>query len=131
MTHSSARPVNIKVIHTKDFVKITVKGVLDFALSRQALLDIASQIEQSGQYKILVDTREAKIVLSTVDIFESGEALTAHPSIRRNKIAFLTLMNQAKQARFFEDVAVNRGIRVKSFTDFDEAIVWLEMPEAS
>ena len=124
-------PVNIKVIHTKDFVKITVKGVLDFALSRQALLDIASQIEQSGQYKILVDTREAKTVLTTVAIFELAKTLTAHHSIRRNKIALLTLMSQAKQARFFEDVAVNRGVRVKSFTDFDEAIAWLVTQEAS
>jgi hypothetical protein len=30
--------VNIKVVHTKDFVKTTVTGVLDFAVSKQALL---------------------------------------------------------------------------------------------
>jgi hypothetical protein len=78
-----------------------------------------------------VDTREAKIVLSMVDIFESGQVLAVHPSIRRNKIAFLTLMSQAMQARFLEDVAVNRGVFVKSFTDFDEAIAWLVMQEAS
>jgi len=123
-------PVNIKVIHTKDFIKTTVTGVLDFAASKQALLDIASQIEQPGQYEILVDIREAETVLSVVDIFELGQALAAHPSLSRSKIALLTPMNDAEQARFLETVTGNRGVRAKVFTAFEEAITWLVMQEA-
>lgn len=123
-------PVNIKVIHTKDFIKTTVTGVLDFAASRQALLDIASQIEQPGEYEILVDTREAKVVLSVVDIFELGQALAAHPSLRRSKIALLTSMSDADQAQFLETTTANRGVRAQVFTDFEEAVTWLVMHEA-
>ena len=123
-------PVNVKVIHTKDFIKTTVRGVLDFALSRQALLDIASEIEHPGEYEILVDTREAEIVLSVVDIVQLGEALANHSSLRRSKIGLLTPMRDAKQAEFLETVSVNRGARVRVFTDFEEAITWLVTQEA-
>jgi hypothetical protein len=123
-------PVNIKVIYMKDFVKTTVTGVLDFAVSKQALLDIASEIEQPGEYEILVDTRNAEVVLSLVDIFELGEALAAHPSLRRSKIACLTSIRDMKEAEFLETTTANRGLRVRMFTDFEEAITWLVMQEA-
>ena len=76
-------PINIKVIQTKDFIKTTVTGILDYKVSKQALLEIESQIEQPGEYEILLDTREAETVLSVVDIFELGQALAVHPSLRR------------------------------------------------
>ena len=123
-------PVSIKVIRPKDFIKTTATGVLDFAASRQALLDIASQIEQPGEYEILVDTREAEMVLSVVDIVELGKALAAHASLRRSKIAILTSMSDGKQANFLETVIVNRAVRAKAFTDFEEAVTWLVMQEA-
>lgn len=122
-------PVNIKVIHTKDFIKTTITGVLDFRASRQALLDIASQIQQVGEYEILVDTREAEIGLSVADIFELGKALAAHPSLRRSKIAFLTSMSDAKQANFLGTVVTNRAVGAKAFTNFEEAVTWLVMQE--
>ena len=123
-------PVNVKVIHTKDFIKTTVTGVLDFAVSKQALLDIASEIKQPGEYEILLDTREAQTVLSVVDIFELGQALADHPSLRLSKIALLTSMNDATQAEFLETVTANQGVRARVFTDFEEAITWLVTQEA-
>ena len=123
-------PVNIKVIRTKDFLRTTVTGVLNFAVSKQALLDIASAIERPGEYEILLDTREAQTVLSVVDIFELGEALIDHTSLRRSKIALLTPMNDATQAVFFETVTANQGVRARVFTDFEQAITWLVMQEA-
>ena len=100
-------PVNIKVIRPKDFIKTTVTDLLNFEVSKQTLLDIAAQIEQPGQYEVLLDTREAETVLSVVDIFELGQALADHPFLRRSKIAVLTSMNHMEQARFLEIVTAN------------------------
>jgi hypothetical protein len=124
-------PVNIKVIRPKDFIKTTVTGVLDLAVSRQTLVDIASEIEKPGEYEILVDIRNAGAALSTVDIFELGKALATYPSLLRSKIALLTSMRDMKQAEFFETTTTNRGFHVRMFTDFEEAITWLVMQEAS
>ncbi len=123
-------PVNIKVIHTKDFIKTTATGVLDFSASKQYLLDIASQIKQPNEYEVLMDTREAESLLSDVDIFELGKALADHPTLRRSKVGILAPKRDLNQAGFFETVAVNRGARVRAFTDFEQAITWLVMQEA-
>jgi hypothetical protein len=123
-------PVNIKVIHTKDFMRTTIAGVLDFAVSKQALLDLASEIKQPGQYEILLDTREAQAMLSVVDIFELGQALADHPALRQSKIALLTSMSDATQAEFLETVTANRGVQARVFTDFEATITWLVIREA-
>ncbi len=122
-------PVNVKVINTKDFIKSTATGTLDFAASKQAILDIASQIKQPGEYEVLVDTREAEVVLSIVDLYELGEALANHPSLRRSKIGLLAPKKGSDDAGFLETVAGNRGVRIKAFTDFEQAITWLVMQE--
>ncbi|HEY9153304.1 MAG TPA: hypothetical protein VIN60_10495 [Anaerolineales bacterium] len=122
-------PVNVKVINTKDFIKTTATGILDFAASKQAILDIASQIKQPGEYEVLVDTREAEVVLSMVELFELGEALANHPSLRRSKIGLLTPKKPMDNPGFLELVAKNRGIRIKAFTDFEQAITWLVMQD--
>jgi hypothetical protein len=120
-------PINVKVISTKDFIRTVATGVLDFASSKQALLDIASNIGQPGQYEVLVDTRDAEATLSIHHLYELGEALANDLSLRRSRIAILTPKEEARKASFFETVAVNRGASVRAFTDFEPAISWLIM----
>jgi len=122
-------PINVKVINTKDFIKTTATGILDFAASKQAILDIASQIEQPGEYEVLIDTRDAEIVLSMVDLYNLGEALANHPSLQRSKIGLLMPKKPLDHAGFLELVAQNRGVRIKEFPDFEQAITWLVMKE--
>ena len=122
-------PVNVKVINTKDFIKTTATGILDFAASKQAILEIASQIKQPGEYEVLVDTREAEIMLSMVDLYELGEALANHPALRQSKIGLLTPKSPIDNAGFLELVAQNRGVHIKAFSDFEQAITWLVMKE--
>ena len=120
-------PVNVKVINTKDFIKTTATGILDFAASKQAILDIASQIKQPGEYEVLVDTRGAEAMLSVTNLYELGEALANHPALRFSKISLLTPKKGADDAGFLETVASNRGVRIKAFTNFEQAITWLVM----
>ena len=122
-------PVNVKVIRTKEFIKTTATGALDFASSKQALVDIASLITQPGEYEVLVDTRGAEVALSTIELFELGNALAALPSLHRSKIGILAPVSDMDNAKFFETVAVNRGIKIEAFIDFEEAMTWLIMSE--
>jgi len=120
-------PVNLKVINTKDFIKTTVIGTLDFAASKQTLLDILSLIKQPGEYDVLVDTRETESLLSITDHYELGEALASHPMLRRSRICLLVPTKDVDKAGFFETVTVNRGAQTKVFADFEQAIAWLVM----
>lgn len=120
---------NVQVINTKGFIKATVSGVLNFTNIKQVLIDIAPEIEQPGEYEILLDAREAETVLSQVDLFELGKYLAAHPFLYRSRIAFLTPCKDKQQVEFFENVTANRAIQAKVFTDFEPAITWLVMRE--
>jgi hypothetical protein len=118
-------PVNIKIIHPKDFIRTTVEGALDLPTSRQILLEIASIIESPGAYHVLIDTRQAQVRLSTTDVYELGVAVASRPAVAHSKTAILTAMGGEESARFLELVAQNRGALLKAFTSFEEAINWL------
>lgn len=122
-------PVNVKMINAKEFVKTTATGVLDFAASRQAILDIASQIKQPGEYEVLMDTRGADVMLSITNLYELGKTLAEHPSLRQSKICLLCPLGDVDKAHFLELVAQNRGSRIMAVTDFEQAITWLIMQE--
>ena len=121
-------PVNVKVIHTKDFIKTTPTGVVDLAASKQGILDIASQIKRPGEYEVLIDCRAAEVMLSILDLYELGKALANHPALSRSKIALLVPAPEVERAEFFETVARNRGVRVRAYISLEEAIAWLVIP---
>ena len=91
-------PVNIKVIRTKGVLKTALTEVLNFTVSKQALLDIAAQIEQPGEYEIWVDSRESDSVVSMVDTDHVDEMLAVHPILHESKLTLVTSVNDAKQA---------------------------------
>ena len=122
-------PVNVKVINTKEFIRTTATGTLDFAASQQAILDIASQIKKPGEYEVLIDTRGAEAILSISELYQLGMVLADHPFLRRSKIGRLGPIGDVDKAHFLEIVAQNRGVGIRVFTDFEQAITWLVMPE--
>ena len=91
-------PVNIKVIRRKGVLKTALTEVLNFTVSKQALLDIAAQIEQPGEYEIWVDSRESDSVVSMVDTEHVDEMLAVHPILHESKLTLVTSVNDAKQA---------------------------------
>jgi hypothetical protein len=95
-------PVNFKVIRTKGVLKTALTEVLNFTVSKQALLDIAAQMEQPGDYEIWVDSRESDTMVSMVDTNQVDEMLAVRPPLRESKITLVTSVNDAKQAESLE-----------------------------
>lgn len=122
-------PVNIKVIHTSDFIRTTAAGALDLATSIQTLVNLASMIKAPGEYQVLIDTRDAQVKLSIADLYELGVAFASYPTVAHSKTALLTSMEGEERARFLKVVARNRGAQLEAFTSFEEAITWLVMKE--
>jgi hypothetical protein len=89
-------PVSIKIIRTKGVLKTALTEVLNFTVNQQTLLDIAAQMEQSGDYEIRVDSRESDTLVSVVDTGQVDEMLTVHPPLRESKMTLVTPGNAAK-----------------------------------
>jgi hypothetical protein len=97
----------------------SVKDVLAYGQSviEQALIHQAKQV--------LVDETELVYALGTFDLYETAKAF-AESAPYVVKSALVVNPEQAKDAEFWETVAVNRGLFVRMFTSFDEAKQWLE-----
>jgi len=122
-------PTNIKIIQTQDFIRAAPDGALDVTASRDLLKDLVRKFDTAGQYHVLVDTREAEVRLSDINIFELGFALAAEPALAREKVALLVPPEEKENAEYFETVGRNRGANLRVFTDFETAITWLILKE--
>ena len=51
--------LNIRLIHSRDFIRTTPEGDLDLAMSKEIILRLAVENARPGQYDILIDIRGA------------------------------------------------------------------------
>jgi len=118
--------LNVRVIHSQDFLKATPSGELDLEASKQLLLDLAMKNSASGQYDILVDARQATSNLSLTDVAELVDVMVEHRDSFRSQLAILTRPESTLElTKFMELYAGNRGFQVAAFKDFEEAMNWL------
>lgn len=111
-------------------IELQVKG----AVNRDKFREIFSQGMQLAKEKkcflFLNDFREATIEMSTMDLFNLPEVLSSISTplgIQANSLrrALVVGPEYTRDARFAEDVTINRGQHAKFFHDVEEAKKWL------
>ena len=118
--------LNLRLIHTKDFLKTTPTGELDLETSKRLILKFALEHPSPGQYDVLVDTRQTIGRLTLFDMAEMVNVMIEHRGSFRSKVVVLTSHGyQFDHAKFMELYANNRGFQVGAFDDFEEAMNWL------
>lgn len=127
ITHNpSMQPTKIEVIYNPDWDCIvnTIIGIVD----NEVALEAASQVAQLSKLhncdKSLHDLRHVENKLSVMSIYKLPEQSTEAGINRTMKRAIL-LDTVDEDMKFYEDIAINRGLRVKIFTDLDSALKWL------
>jgi hypothetical protein len=118
--------LRLHIIKAGDFIEGTPTGDLDMNSSKKGFAEIATLGTDLQDYTVLIDLREVKSLLTTAQIHELGSELAQYGETFRRKTAVLTRADKdVNQAKFFENVAQNRGFSVRTFTVFEEAIHWL------
>lgn len=80
----------------------------------------------AGNYsRVLCNELNLEYRLSTLDTYKSAEFL-ARQAPKLGKVAIVFNEKFMNDARFWETVAVNRGLMVCTFKDIDSARKWLE-----
>ena len=78
----------------------------------------------NGVMRLLSDERDLEYRLGTFDTFEAAQFIAAYaPHIAR--AAVVPNAKHVVDAKFWETVAVNRGLSVRLFKDTDAARTWL------
>jgi DNA-binding response OmpR family regulator len=118
--------LRLHIIRAGDLIKSTPTGDLDLTASRQGFAQIAATGAELQNYTVLIDLRDVESQLSISDIYDLAFELLKYGETFRRKTAVLVRADQdVDKATFFENTAQNRGFEVKTFTDFEKAIIWL------
>jgi hypothetical protein len=116
---------NIKIIHAHDFIKAAPEGQLDLENCKIALTEIAAISAATVDYEIILDTRKAQVRLSIADLWHLAAELSKLGKPFSRKTAVVCPLEGFDNAGFLALCAQNRGVQVKAFTSFDDAIEWL------
>jgi hypothetical protein len=120
-------PVNYKIIQAKDFIKAKPTGGIDLEESKKVLGQVAEMVKLVGDCEILMDVREAYGNLEMTDLHELVLEFGRHRDAFRSKIAVIARNDeQFNKAVFVEMCAGIDGFKVVAFTDFEQAINWLQ-----
>jgi hypothetical protein len=93
-------------------------------------MGVLNACQQAGIHHVLCDETALEYRLGTFDNFRAGEFLSLNvPAI--SKIAIVCNPLFCSDASFFEDVVVNRGLRLRFFTDTKAAAGWLDESDTS
>ena len=116
---------HIDYLQEEEILKVKVIG--DF--NKESLDTITEEmVKEQAKHnctKILLDHREARISLSTFEIYERPKVALSMGLNRTSKIAIAYSENR-RDYHFLKDVACNRGIVTKIFTQINTAIDWLK-----
>jgi len=108
----------------RDVVICRFTGVFGLQEADTYAMMMSTALAEHDCKRILLDGRDGRVGLSTVDLYDLPSRLESHGVDRTWKRA-LVVDKQTDEFRFYEDVSNNRGFRVKVFQDPDEALKWL------
>lgn len=96
-----------------------VQQVIEYGLS------IIHLAVESGATHILCDERNLEYALGTTDTYDAAKQIAMNvPRVAR--VAIVCRPEFLSDGKFWETVAVNRGLQVRIDTDFERARHWLE-----
>ena len=114
----------IELIEDGKYVRLTLVSVLTMKEHKEFRAEALTALADTGWTKILIDTTQASPKMSILDDYEFTSELQSHlPSELRTAILYRA--DEAKRYQFIEDVARNRGVSLRTFTDESQAFAWL------
>ena len=116
-------PEQTEIVDKQDYVLATYIGEFSLGGAKKIVDQIFQFIPANSYRSVLLDCRQLTGPLSVMDRFWlaiHGQKLIG----RVTRIALVRPAFRADADRFAETAAVNRGINMRLFSDFDEAVRW-------
>ena len=117
-------PLPYKLELHSDYIKLILDGEMspeDHQMARGAAFQ---KLEETGIPKLLINATQAKPKMSVSDDYKFT---TQHPDKQPKGVVTAIVYNQEEEEkyRFIETVMSNRGLKIKIFTNEDEALTWM------
>jgi len=115
---------DLDVTRHDDYVVVRFSGAFSPAAGREVVDAMAKASQEQGLARILLDCREMSGDLTILGRFEVAE-YGARVISRDTVVALVGREEDILPDHFFESAAQSRGVRVKVFTNDQEAVAWL------
>jgi hypothetical protein len=118
----SAEPIHID--DEGDYVRVEYSGVFSVEACNVCIDRMVAACEEFGRSRVLLDCRRIQGPLPTFERFQ----VVVYGTSRLQQIERIALVRDARIRpldNFVEDVAVNRGLNLRAFTDYHAADAWL------
>jgi|GEM_PF-4424918 len=97
---------------------------VDLENRMEALTEGLKVLRAMGYRRVLVDLREASLMLQPYDAYQFGQSLAESKEMKVARTAFLVAKNDSSNS-FVEIFAGNRGVLYNEFDDEEKAWQWL------
>src|SRR5262249_24455216 len=118
-------PLELNVIRAGEFIRMDSQELLDFERSKQALQALAQSCRNRGFENALFDIRNvpvpSKPKFTASELAALVRTFQEAGFSRRQRLAVLYLQDIYGGVRNFAFFSRMRGMRVRAFTDFEEA----------
>ncbi len=119
---------DLKIEVKDDVLWVTATGTRSPETILAMSKDILAACVEKGLKKVLIDVLALEGRLSAMSAYEIPAK--HFPQMRDRSVithcAIVDLMEFEDRDKFFENVAANRGLMLRIFSDTDEAIAWLK-----
>ncbi len=122
----------LEIVEKDGYVIAVLSGVRTPDTLIAAASETATFCKDRGYARILIDLRGMSGELDTLEAFEvAGHDIPNQEHVRElTRSVILDRAENIDRIRFFETVAINRGLNVKVFDDEDLGVKWLLEDEA-
>ena len=117
------------------YVHVEMSGEFSLAEAQRAFLQILESVARFDADKVLLDGRKLTGAPETLERFDYAEfttravaAFSERGVSRATQFAYVLGEPIRDRDRFGETVAINRGLRARTFSLVDEALAWLGAP---
>jgi len=105
-------------------IRVATHGTIDLASLRQMLAELKAASRKHDCARYLLDHTDSDHRLGVTEIYHQPNVFSDLGFTWSDKAAIVFATEDA-DFQFFEDVACNRGYRVRVFTDVTRAMEWL------
>lgn len=108
-----------------DYIRIDCQGRTSYTIARKMLTELADKASWLEHKKLLFDLRGAAYDHAYADTINHAQEVESLGFGDGFRTALLGDEKDRSMLQYIEDVAVNRGFKVKAFVDEPQAVEWL------
>ena len=119
-------PYKIEIVSDPGYILVNQSGNVDVGEMENIRKAVFKQVVEHGLSKVAVDVSNMTNEYTISEFFNITVENAAHKTdFPKPRVCLIVRKDQEENARFVENVGVNRGMPIKYFTDKEAALEWL------